>query len=108
MQIFQSLANVRFQHWQTGFDCIPHHIETDAILGMPQTIPHAADIGPGLFRHQLRSLGSKSLGRFADSLKTALDSITHQAISLEPSSVHPGNIAFDSVGILNDVGQTIG
>ena len=61
--------------WQIIVDGAPNYSQTQPIVPVAEAVAHAADIGPRLVGHQLRTMFAESDGRLANSLKTAFDSI---------------------------------
>ena len=55
--------------------CPPKDINVYPVVSMPQPVPHPADIGPGLARHELVRLLAEPDGSFAHALDTALQGL---------------------------------
>jgi hypothetical protein len=63
--------------------CPPKDINVHPVVGMPQPVTHAADIGPGLARHELVCLVAKPDSGFAHALDTAFDGIPRPIVTSE-------------------------
>ena len=69
--------------------CPPQDLDVHPVVGMPQSVAHAADVGPGLAWHQLVRLITEPDGGFAHSLDTAFCGIPSPPILGEGLLIHP-------------------
>lgn len=106
-EVCQSLAGGGFEFGQIITDSGPQDFETDAIVGVPQPVPHSPDLSPGLPRHQCFCLVAEPVNGLADPFQTTFDAVSHEAIPFEVSMVHPSNVALDTLGVLDDVDQRV-
>jgi hypothetical protein len=85
----------------------PNNVDVYAVVGMPQSIPHSANIAPRLGWHEFLGVSTQAMSRLADPLDAAFDSISGPFVLSERLTVHAGEIACDPLSILNHVVEAV-
>jgi hypothetical protein len=70
--------------------------------------PHPADVAPGLAGHQRGCAFAQPVRGLAYPFQAAFHGIAHQAIAGEGGAIHAGQVSFNPLGVLDDVGQAVG
>jgi hypothetical protein len=68
---------------------------------VPQSVPHPANIAPGLARHEFLGASTQAMSRIADPLDAAFDGIPGPFVLFELLTVHAGEMACDPLSVLN-------
>ena len=63
--------------------CPPQDLDVHPVVGMPQSVAHAADVGPGLARHEFVGLVAEPDRGFAYALDAAFDSVPRPIVAGE-------------------------
>jgi hypothetical protein len=72
-----------------------------------QSVPHPANIVPGLARHEFLGAPTQTMSRLADPLDAAFDGIPGRFVLFERLTVHAGEMACNPLGVLNHVVETV-
>jgi hypothetical protein len=103
----QALACFSREFGQSRLGRFPNDVDVYAVVGMPQSVPHPANIAPGLARHEFLGAFTEPVGCLADPLDTAFDGIPGPFVLFERLAIHAGEIARDPLRILDHVVEAV-
>lgn len=92
---------------QPSLGRFPNDVDVYAVVGMPQSVSHPANIAPWLARHELLRAFTEPVGGLADPLDAAFDSIPDPFVLFERLTIHAGEIACDPLSILNHMVEAV-
>ena len=107
LQLRERPSRIRRERRQSVPDGVRYDIEIQPVVGVSQTIPHAADVAPRLVWRELGRTRAQTMRGFTDPFQAALNGVARLSVALERLPVHAGQIGFDPLGVLDDVGQGV-
>lgn len=87
-------------------DRVPDCVLVEAIVGVPQPVPHAANIRPWLTGHEFLGGVTETECRLANPFEASLDRVPRATVSLESRFRKACHIAFNAANILQNVFET--